>query len=580
MTYAYDDWVQMPTKDLYDTAIMKMAIDAAKDMYDKSQGQMENFYKTYGDFMSPFAKDMEAYGTAMNNVRSVINDAYSRGIDLFKSPEGRMLMQQLSHSIDPRWYNTAKQNAKVGYAYLDAIQDLRKKGKYSEAQELFDILHNKGTLFQDFSTLDENNNLQMWNRPSPVEATSLLDLTYDFYKNRTPKDLTKAEVESIPGYTYDPKYQYTGYLDPDILAVAPGAAAALQADPRFAYFVDQARQQALLRNPDATQADIDAQLYRNIADANQWALVNPTKKADEFALDDYRTKNDDWLDRRRQSRQHYYHDLENNNDGDGTTSSGWNVAEDVYVTSLAKGAGWEHLPNGGVGPLDLNQMLKLATKRQNAAVRNTEDVLSATGMFIAPEKMSGLIQSDQKNGRGFFLNSAYFKNLHEIDDIRSSYKGWLKKGSTVQQSKDERAKRKQASKDIVSGIRDWDKTDKKHEGYRLKVVPVPDDNGNNVYGMVGDDGKWHTYARVRVYMSNGSKTMDAGSRKNGRKSDIPVEGREMLLDVGLHSNEGTGTPDYSITALEDLGFYGNDYTVKKVGRALSTAFPYAKNTIK
>jgi len=25
----------MPTKDLYDTAVMKMAIEAAKDMYDK-----------------------------------------------------------------------------------------------------------------------------------------------------------------------------------------------------------------------------------------------------------------------------------------------------------------------------------------------------------------------------------------------------------------------------------------------------------------------------------------------------------------------------------------------------------------
>jgi len=27
----------MPTKDLYDTAVMKMAIEAAKDMYDKGQ---------------------------------------------------------------------------------------------------------------------------------------------------------------------------------------------------------------------------------------------------------------------------------------------------------------------------------------------------------------------------------------------------------------------------------------------------------------------------------------------------------------------------------------------------------------
>ena len=118
MTYAYDDYVQMPTKDLYDTTVMKMAIEAAKDMYDKGQAQMENFYKTYGDFMSPFAKDMEWYGGEMKRIRDVVNDAYSKGIDLFKSPEGRMIVAQLSRSIDPLVYNTARQNAKVGYSYF------------------------------------------------------------------------------------------------------------------------------------------------------------------------------------------------------------------------------------------------------------------------------------------------------------------------------------------------------------------------------------------------------------------------------------------------------------------------------
>jgi len=42
--------------------------------------------------MSPFAEDMKVYGAAMNNVRQTVNDAYARGIDLFKSPEGRMLV--------------------------------------------------------------------------------------------------------------------------------------------------------------------------------------------------------------------------------------------------------------------------------------------------------------------------------------------------------------------------------------------------------------------------------------------------------------------------------------------------------
>lgn len=66
---------------------------------------------------------------------------------------------------------------------------------------------------------------------------------------------------------------------------------------------------------------------------------------------------------------------------------------------------------------------------QNAKIMQTRNVFDATGMFISPEKIAALIQSDGKNGRGYFLNSSYFKNLHDIQDVRTSYKGWLKTGS-------------------------------------------------------------------------------------------------------------------------------------------------------
>lgn len=35
MVLAGDQWLQMPTRDLYDTQMMSMALSAAKDMYDK-----------------------------------------------------------------------------------------------------------------------------------------------------------------------------------------------------------------------------------------------------------------------------------------------------------------------------------------------------------------------------------------------------------------------------------------------------------------------------------------------------------------------------------------------------------------
>jgi hypothetical protein len=37
MVYANDQWIQLPTRDLYDTQVMAMAINAARDMYEKGQ---------------------------------------------------------------------------------------------------------------------------------------------------------------------------------------------------------------------------------------------------------------------------------------------------------------------------------------------------------------------------------------------------------------------------------------------------------------------------------------------------------------------------------------------------------------
>lgn len=286
MTYAYDNYIQLPTVDLYDTNMMAMAINAAKDMYDRGQQQIKDFYKEYGDFMSPFAKDMEVYGNMVGGVRNLINTAYANGIDLLRSPEGRALINKAVYSVDPAKFNLMRSNAKTGYAYLDAMQKLRSQGKYSEAQELYDIMQNGGTKFSDFSTFDENGT-HVWDRTSPIEATSLLDLTYDSYKNRTPRDLTAADFIESNGLTpsmFDKRYQYTGYLNSDLMKVAPGAAMSIAADPRAAYFRDLAEQKVAARGGNYTQADVDAQFYRDIADANRWALVDPTKKVDEYAM--------------------------------------------------------------------------------------------------------------------------------------------------------------------------------------------------------------------------------------------------------------------------------------------------------
>lgn len=605
MIGAYDTGVQLPILDLYDTRMMLAAQSAAKDMYDQAQQEMKDFKKEYGDFLSPFSKDMERYGEMVGGVREAMNRMYEAGIDPLRSAEGRAAISSIINRINPAEFNMMRANAKTGYAYLDAIQDLRRKGKYSEAQELFDIMQTGGLGvdkegnniydFANFSTAGRNG----WNsfmRTSPIEAATLQELTKGGYEGRTARLLSAADFSDprLKNYTYDPKYEWSGYLYSDLLKGAPGAILSASADPRMRFFRDLAEKKVAASGRPYTQADVEAQFQRDVADANTWALIDPTRKADEFALDDHRTANDDWLDQRKSDR-----DLNNAlaierfkvaNGGkeynSGTKDTpGWNVAEDVYITSLAKAAGMEYLPlkPGGVDAGVLSQMLKSATKNQNAAVNRTKDVFAATGAFISPEKIGGIIQADSKNGNGYFLNSNYFKNLHEIEDVRSSYKGWLQSGTTATESKELRKQKKQSSKDVVQGIRDWSKTDK--TGFRVKVVPVSDDNGNNTYSMVGDDGRWHTYARVKVYLSDGKKDTKDGGGKNFKNQkgnptyDIPKYGREMMLEVGLHSNQNAATPDLSVSAREDLGFYGYDYTTKKVGKDLNSGFPYTVNSL-
>ena len=164
MVYAYDNWVQLPTKDIYDTQMMAMAINTAKDMYEKGQDEIKDFTKTYGDFMSPFAKDMERYGEMVGGVKDTINRMYAAGIDPLRSAEGRAMLSRLTNSINPAEYNRMRANAKLGFAYLDEVAKARANGEFDEDYENWNLQQPGGPgLFDQFSSKGG----KMWNRPSP-----------------------------------------------------------------------------------------------------------------------------------------------------------------------------------------------------------------------------------------------------------------------------------------------------------------------------------------------------------------------------------------------------------------------------
>ena len=286
---------------VFDPTTAQMVLNANRDYinaiyrdYQQAMADMKEFNKEYGNFLSPFARDMERYNQIVGGIQNGIEDLYNRGIDPLRSSEGRAYVTRMINSVNPAELAAMKSNAKLGYAYLDAMQALRKAGKYSQAQEDFDIALNGETAFNDFATGNGSGGFNTWGRISPIEATTLRDLTYDHYKGRTARDLTREDFKTDPSlrnYAYDPRYQYSGYLDSDLMKVAPGASASLAADPRAAFFRDQARQKVIASGKEPTAEAVEAQFQRDIADANAWALIDPTKRADQFALQDQAHRN-------------------------------------------------------------------------------------------------------------------------------------------------------------------------------------------------------------------------------------------------------------------------------------------------
>lgn len=332
--------VEYGAQQIFDPTMANMVLqaqqqynEAARREYERGLEDFDKFTTKYGDFISPFAKDMARYGEMIGGIQNVIDQAYKDGVDLLRSPEGRMLVHRLTNSVNPAEFNTMRSNAKMGYAYLDTVQKLRAQGKYSEAQELFDIMQNGGlgtdsngnpiTDFSQFSTAG-NGGFNTFNR-TPIEAVTLRELTQDSYKGRTPRVLNQQDFNDPRlkdnGYTWDPNYEWTGYLRSDLLKNAPGAILSLAADPRFAFFREQARQMVMARGEEPTADAVQKQLMENIADANTWALVDPTRKANEFALDNHRTANDIRAHAANKATDYYYDILPYADaDGDGKLS--------------------------------------------------------------------------------------------------------------------------------------------------------------------------------------------------------------------------------------------------------------------
>lgn len=133
MIYGQDEPMLFPVADLYDSNMMQMYINAAREQYNQNREDMKEFSKLYGDFTSPFAEDIKWVD---QQTRGRINDALNymqaNGIDPLRSAEGRALIQQVINSTDTAGINLRKQAAANKILWDKSIAELRAKNMYNK----------------------------------------------------------------------------------------------------------------------------------------------------------------------------------------------------------------------------------------------------------------------------------------------------------------------------------------------------------------------------------------------------------------------------------------------------------------
>lgn len=289
MIYSKDQWIQLPTKDLYDSQIMLASINAARDMYEKGLQETKEFNKLYGDFTSPIARDVDYwYDNTLKPVRDAINYMYDKGIDPTRSAEGRALVQKLINQAPVAKLNQIRQSAKIADEYVKNRGTMQANGLYDPGFEQFALRDQYGRPvdLSTWSTIDDGT----WERTAPYKYESLYDYTSPMFKDLKPHELTKAEVQSF-GVKYDPRYQYQGISKGDLERVTGERIPGVQNETLYKYYRDRAadvvRKQYIAagKNPaEITQDEIDRQFVQDVIQANSARIMEPTKSADQFAV--------------------------------------------------------------------------------------------------------------------------------------------------------------------------------------------------------------------------------------------------------------------------------------------------------
>lgn len=296
MIYGQDEPMLFPVADLYDSGMMQMYINAAREQYNQNREDMKEFIKTYGDFMSPFSKDIDWVDQqTRGRVNAAMQYMQENGIDPLRSAEGRAIIQNVINSTDRAGINRRKENAKLGEQYQAMKAKMIADGTYNDDYERF-MLQRMG--LSDFNQFDSS--MGMWNRPSPSKYQDISDITSDWTKDLQPEDM---------GLDPTGRYRIYGIPEEKIRqAVDPNIPGFLGTDAG-AYGYELAKRQLMIEgNPNPTAQQITDRLKSNIYKS---ASKKHTEKytPDEYALDNAKTRNDIAANKARAATDYYYDKL-------------------------------------------------------------------------------------------------------------------------------------------------------------------------------------------------------------------------------------------------------------------------------
>lgn len=321
MIYQYDQALPLPTKDLYDTQVMQMAVAAAKDMYEKGEKRIDDFYKKYEDFYSPIAGATEdVYNTGVGRIKNIITDLYSKGIDPIRSVEGRAAIAQAIRDTDVAKINARKQEAEFAKEYIKNRNVAILNGTYDPDVERAI----NGKLLEDWTAEDG-----YWRATSPVKYVSKEDMIAPLAEAMTPEFDPILTAQRKDGFDYKTvsEDRLRKMIDDNIDDI-------ITKGQMGQFYYDQALKQTGDR--DSAKELLKEQFFQMAK-----KHTKETREANPYATIKYRTDESIRAAKAEDALKHYYEDLQWDIDGDNKLN-----AEELEYKRQYKEAQIKHLASG------------------------------------------------------------------------------------------------------------------------------------------------------------------------------------------------------------------------------------------